>query len=185
MENMKTHKRKRQTAAFTLVEILITMAIMTILFVATGTAFDAAFKNYDANTKINSINTTHRNINHQFTSSIRSAWNDPDIAAISVSSSGNTLSFTDSGGRFIEYIYDVDQEKLTIQIDGGTPATLLENITPIDAATDIFSLSYPPASDGFSAGTVSKVTINFKTTYQNMSKNISVAAVPRNIVFGR
>ena len=177
--------RHRRRAGFTLIEILITMTIMTLLFVATGTAFDAAFKNYDANTTMNTINTTHRNINHQFTAAIRSSYNDPEDFLISVSSDGNTLNFTDSSKRDITYLYIANDKTLSAIIDSGAPAVILENVEPINSTTDIFSLSYPPVSEGFPAGTVSKVSMNFKTSYSDMTKNISIAAVPRNVVFSR
>ncbi len=176
---------RRKNSGFTLIEILITMAIMTILFVATGAAFDAAFKNYDTNTNINTINTLHRNFSHQFSSIIRSAYNDPDIALITVSTDGNSLSLTDADARDIVYQYNANEQKLTIQIDSGTPAILLENVIPIDPAIDIFSLSYPPLADGFPSGTVTKVSLNFAVSQSGITKNMSIAAVPRNIVFSK
>ena len=170
---------------FTLIEILITMAIMTVLFVATGTAFDAAFKNYDANNALNTVNVTHRNITHQLTSYIRSAYNDPVEGTIEVSSNGNTLSFTNTVPQDIIYQYNDDSKSISMQIDAGTPSTILENVVPIDETTDIFTLYYPPASDGFPDGTVAKVAINFTISYAGITKDISVAAVPRNVVFGK
>lgn len=177
-------KYKRSASGFTLIEILIVMAIVATLFAAVGMAFDAAFKNYDANTEMNSLNTSHRNMMHQICSTIRTAWNDPDVASISVTTDGNRLTLTDSSGRVLGYRYIPQSVKMVVSVDGGAEATLMDNISQVDAVTDIFSTS-PPTESGFAVGTVGKVMINFRSSQGDNSKVISMAVVPRNILYSK
>ena len=178
-----TVKRKTHNAGFTMIELLITLALMAMIFLAVGSAFDAAFTNYEVNSEYNSVNMSHRNIIHQITAAVRTAWNDPDEAEITVTMDGNSLSLTDSTGREILYRYEPDLASLLVSIDGGDEYLMLENVEPVDAGTDIFRLEDPPVGSGFVEGTVGKVIISFRVSSNGMSKVISTAAIPRNILY--
>ncbi|MBN2064465.1 MAG: prepilin-type N-terminal cleavage/methylation domain-containing protein [Sedimentisphaerales bacterium] len=178
---MKTSNKHK---AFTLVELLITLAIMAVIFVAVGTAFDAAFKSYDINHQVNKVNTSHRNIVHLLGSSLRTAWNDPAIQTINVTDEGKELSFTDSNGRVMVYRFDPESNCLMVSVDGSDESVVLDNISQ-NSSTPIFDLEYPPLASGFAAGTVSKVVINFSSSYDGMNKTIATSVIPRNIIYGK
>ncbi len=178
-------KHTKINKGFTLIELLISLAIMAILFVAIGTAFDTAFKNYDSNVAMNKAETVHRNILHQLSSSLRTAFNDPDIAMITVSDGGNILAFTDASAKQMQYRYDPETSQLLLSIDGSDEYVLLDNISLVSETTDIFTLVPPPLGSGFDDGTVGRVEINFRSDQGSVSKVVSTAVIPRNIVYGQ
>lgn len=178
-------KKTSINKGFTLVELLISLAIMAILFVAIGSSFDMAFKSYEANTSMNDLNMVHRNIIHQLSSAIRTAYNDPEIATIEVSLDGNTLSLTDSNARELQYRYSPDTSQLLVSIDGGDEYVVLENISPVNSSTKVFILRNPPLGSGLASGTVGRVEINFRSTHNEIDKVISTAVIPRNVIYSR
>jgi len=177
----RTHCR---AAGLSLVEVLISLAIVAMLLTATGIAFDAALKNYKINHDMASVSVSARNALYQMTSTIRSAWNldpatDPDDA-IYVAVDGMSCSLRDSSDREIIYRYDDASRELQVNIDGAAQwYVMVENVFPVMLGDSIFTATYTP--DGL---LVSRVEIRFQVSQEGLSRTISAAAVPRNILYG-
>ncbi len=177
--------RRRRCRGLSLVEILISLAITALLLIATATAFDAALKSYKANHDLAMVSVSARNSLHQMCSLMRSAWNDPDVATIDVSTDGTECSFTDASDRDIIYRYDADQQRMEVNLDGSADwYVLMENVVPIEEGEHIFASS-PPLVEGFAPGTVGRLEVRFKVNQCNASRPVSMAVVPRNVVYAQ
>jgi len=174
--------RFRRNAGLSLVEILIALAITALLITATAVAFDAAFRSYETNHDLAMAGMSARNSLYQMTALIRSAWNDPDIAAIDVNADGSELSFTDANGRNLIYRYNPTAHALELNIDGAaTWYSLVENVAPLAADQPVFNIAL--AGPDYPAGTVGTVYVQCKTTSGSVTKPICSAVVPRNILY--
>jgi len=182
----KTVKRtgyRRRCAGLSLVEILIALSITALLLGATAVAFDAALTSYKANHDMAMASMGMRNCLYQMSSLIRSAWNDPDYDIIDVSTDGKEIAFVDASGREIIYQYDETSRQLKVNIDGGAQwYILLDNVHPVSDGDMIFSAT-DPEFGSFQDGTVGCVEIRFKRIEGDVTRGVSTAVVPRNIVY--
>lgn len=173
----------RRAAGLSLVEVLISLAIVALLLTATGIAFDAALDNYKINQDMASVSVAARNSLYQMTSTIRSAWNlapaeDPN-AAIDVPVDGRSCELLDADGRVVIYRYNTATQELQVNIDGDAKwYVMVENVFPITVGESIFTATYTPDD------LVSRVEIRFQVSQEGLSRTISAAAVPRNILYG-
>ena len=185
-------KWRRRCTGLSLVEVLIALAIAALLMTAVAMAFDAAFTSYKVNHDIAMSNMAARNSLYQITSTIRSAWNDPqyDIGGgvtedrgIYVNSDGTECSFIDATGREIVYRYDAAAQQLKVNIDSGSKwYVYMNNVSPVAAGTPIFAATEPVFA-GFPPGTVGRVDIRFKVTEGTVAREVSASVVPRNLVY--
>lgn len=178
----RTRHRRR---GISLVELLLSLAIAALILAATAAAFDAAFNSYQVNHEIATTGMTARNGLHQMTSTIRSAWNDPDVATIDVDEdTGNRCSLVDADGRDIIYRYDPINTQLEVSVDDPDKwYVMMENVYPISADKPIFAAA-PPEGD-FAEGTLGQVEIHFKIIQGNTSRAVSATAVPRNVIYSQ
>ena len=171
-----------RAAGLSLTEVLISLAIVAMLLTATGIAFDAALNNYKINHDMASVSVAARNALYQMTSTIRSAWNldpvtDPGYE-IDVAVDGLSCTLRDSSDRVVIYRYDEDADELQVNIDGAADwYVMVENVFPVTVGENIFTASYN--DDGL----VSRVEMRFQVSQVDVSRTISAAAVPRNILY--
>jgi len=175
---------RRRCAGLSLVEILIALSIAAMLLGATAVAFDAALTTYKANHDMAMASMGMRNCLYQMTSSIRSAWNDPDYDIIDVSTDGKEITFVDASGRHVTYQYDETNRQLKVNIAeiGAQWYVLLDNVFPVSVGDLIFTATEPDFGS-FPAGTVGCVEIRFKRIEGDVTRGVSTAVVPRNIVY--
>ncbi len=174
----------RRKRGLSLVEVLISLSIIALLLVATGTAFDAAFSSYQENHDMATVSVSARNALYQMTNTIRSAWNtdptiDPDNA---IYVTDTTCELRNASGNVINYRYNDQETRLEVSDDGETNwYTMVENVFPVSTAEEdqaIFVES--PGLDG----NVARVEIRFMVSQDGLSRTVSAAAVPRNVLFG-
>jgi len=183
--NNNRSRQFRRRAGLSMVELLLALSITAILLTATAAAFNAAFTNYKVNNELTTASMSSRNAVYQMCATIRSAYNDPDdpnAAVIEVSSDGTECSMLDANGRDIVYHYSSTEKKLQISIDGSQWYTMVENVTPVDAVTPIFT-AFAPDNQQFPAGTIGRVEICFKVTINGLTNPITASAVPRNVIY--
>jgi prepilin-type N-terminal cleavage/methylation domain-containing protein len=176
--------RSRRERGLSLVEVLISLSIVALLLVATGTAFNAAFTSYKENHDMATVSVSARNALHQMTSTIRSAWNtdptvDPDDA---IYVTDTTCELRNASGDIINYRYNAGEEKLEVSNDGEANwYTMVENVYPVSTdPNDQAIFVETPGLDG----NVGRVEIRFMVSQDGLSRTVSAAAVPRNVLFG-
>ena len=172
-----------RAAGLSLTEVLISLAIVALLLTATGIAFDAALDNYKINHDMASVSVAARNALYQMTSTIRSAWNldpatDPGYE-IDVPVDGLSCALRDSSDRAIIYRYDEDSRELQVNVEGAAEwYVMVENVFPVTVGESIFTATYTPDD------LVGRVELRFQVSQEGVSRTISAAAVPRNILYG-
>lgn len=177
------NRRRYGCKAIALFELLISLAIGSLLLTATAVAFEAAFTSYKVNNELAAVSISSRNALHQMCGTIRSAWNDPEVDTIDVNADGTECSLVDANGRSLIYRYSAVDRELQVNLNGSAQWHLMvDNVDPIAANEPIF-IAFDPVTPGFPEGTVGLVEIQFKITGKNISQPVIGSAVPRNIVF--
>ena len=186
MKRQKSNSLRRR--GLSLAEVMIALTIMAMLIVATGTAFDAAFSNYKSNHDLANVSVAARNALHQMTTSLRSAWNldsavDPDYA-IDIYKDAVTddefCAFRDADLRDVIYRYDKSDNQLLVSIDDPTKEyVMVDDVYPVPGGDpSIFTATDGPDNN------VARVEIRFMVAREGLTRTVSAAAVPRNILFG-
>jgi len=171
-----------------MVEILIALAIAALLLTATAVAFDAAFKSYRSNYEMSIAGVSSRNALYQICSTIRSAWNDPAVDIIDVSSDGNQCSLVDANGWDVEYRYEPTSLQLQVRVDRNDGHgwsdwfVMIDDVARLAVGEDIFVV-IDPEDPTFPSGTVGKIIIRFRIVREGAQQTLTAAAVPRNIIY--
>jgi len=177
------HHLRRCRAGLSLVEILVALSIAALLLTATAAAFDAALHSYKVNYDTTMVNVAARNSLYRMCNSLRSAWNDPDYDTIDVNVDGTECEFVDAAGRDIIYRYDDTNKQLQMNLNGGEQwYVLVENVEPISVGDAVFTSTN---AAGFPPGTVGQVEMRFRIEHGDITRAISAAAVPRNVIYAR
>jgi prepilin-type N-terminal cleavage/methylation domain-containing protein len=185
MDSRGRRRTRRRARGLSLVEVLISLAIMALLLTATAVAFDAAIGNYRTNHDLATVSVSARNALYQMCSTIRSAWNDPNSAdtTMTVNTAGTQCTMKDSADRDIIYRYDSNSKQLQVNVNGsGNWYTLVENVYPVTVGDRIFTESEPETGK-FPAGTVGRIEIRFMVSQAGVCRTISASAVPRNVLY--
>lgn len=190
---MNTYKNKKRICAghrssgLSLIEVLLSITIMALLLTATAVAFDAAFKSYKVNHDLATVSVSARNALYQMSATIRSAWNDPAVDTIDISADGTECSLVDAAGRAIIYRYVEADKQLKINLNSGTDwFVLVDNVYPVTVGEQIFTATSEQGdilSGAVTAQKLSQVEIRFMVTQEGLSRTISAAAVPRNMIY--
>ena len=137
----RSHHRARP--AFTLVELLIGLAIGAVLLLAMAASMKASVDSFTANQI--SADTLQRariamlrisqelraGTDHLPTTSARQT---SFLAGTTVTDTG--ISFTNDRGEAVRYTYDSNAHTLTVQINGGTARRLASHVTGFDVRMD-------------------------------------------------
>lgn len=164
-----------------LVEVLLSLAITALLLTATAVALEAAIQNYSANSNLSMASITTRNMLHQMTSTLRSAWNTP-AHPIVTDEDAQECGLKDQTGQDVIYAYNATSHQLRVNINGADEwYTLVDNVYPITADTPIFTSTL--ADSPFPSGTVAKVEIRFKVVQGCTERAVSASVVPANVLY--
>lgn len=158
-------KANRFGRAFSLVEVLIALAVTAILLVSIATAFKASVVNYRENEDIFKTVNAARQTLVRITNDLRTA------TAAAVSEPANQCSLITSQGANIAYRYDSDDNKLYL-VTGGNSYVLCDSVTAMSFSKDI-------ATDEFGVDFVKSVQISITISSGNNSRTVSAAALLR------
>ena len=160
----RLHQASR--AGFTLVEILISLAISAMMLTAIAAAFNASAMNYAANEEMYEVINSGRQALTRMTSELRTGY-----AVEPAAPAGRCEFYTADGANTI---YELNGTNLRVQKDGGTPRVLCNNVT---AAT----FTKTPTDDGMDC---KSVQISLTVRSGNFERTFSAAAViRRNLAF--
>ncbi len=159
-------KNKKTKKGFTLVELLVALAITALIITSVAFAISASAKNYNENEDLFLISCRAQQALSRLTTHLRTAMVDPTNIG---DTSSCTLLFDD--GSSITYHYDADSDELYVQ-EGGNDYLLCNNIT---AMTIIRDNSTP-------SGDVKSVQVMMTLTCGNTVKTFSAAAAIRKVI---
>jgi len=149
---------------FTIVELLLALAIASILLAAVATAFNASIINYRENEDIFKAINSARGALLRITSQLRTA------DAVDPTSPANECTLITAGGDDVTYQYNNGDNKLYL-IDNlsGSNYVLCDNVTAM-------SFTKTPTDDGTDC---KSVQISITVARGNAQRKISAAAVIR------
>jgi prepilin-type N-terminal cleavage/methylation domain-containing protein len=147
--------QKNSKKAFTIVEILLALAVGAMLITAITIAFNAAALNYRDNQAIAESVNTSRQFLYKITEQLRTA----DINSIS----NNVCNFTASDGQELTYYYDANDSCIYLT-QNSTDYTVCENVN---------SLSFQQYPTGADADDVEKVQVNISISQNGETRDFS------------
>jgi len=169
MQNTKYKKRDtKYETGFTIVELLLALAIASILLATVATAFNASIINYRENEDIFKVINSARGALFRLTSQLRTA------DAVDPTSPANECTLITSGGDDITYRYNNADNKLYLitNDDLSDPDYVLcDNVTAMTFTKDTVIVE--------SIEKVRSVQVSITVACGNVQKKISAAAVVR------
>jgi prepilin-type N-terminal cleavage/methylation domain-containing protein len=155
-------KRHHGQSAFTLIEVLLSLAILGILLAALGTAFNASAMNYRENRNLSEAMNTARMATDKMVTLIRTGQPDPtDTAA-------NTCRLVTADGTDMTFSYNSTQKKLYCVI-GGANHVLCDNVT---------AMTFSKTLSG-DADCVTRVLMSMTVQVGDVSKTVTSAVLVR------
>ena len=163
-----TNRPNKFTAGFTIVEILIALAITGVLLGALAVAFNASIINYRENEDIFKVVNSSRQALFRITTQIRTGLVDPN----DVTNQGRCKLLCADNSE-ITYRYDSEDNNLYLHDhDTDTDYVLCDNV---DAMTFKKNNDTP-------TGDVKSVQISMTVTSDNIQRTVSAAAVVRKVL---
>ncbi len=152
----------KSAAGFTMVELLIALAVMGILLAAVAVAFNASFKNYQENEDIfKSVNKARQAL-YRITSQLR------DANSVNLNSPTNECAIETAEHNFETYRYNNDDSKLYLDVSGHS-YVLCDNVVAM-------TFTKTPTADGVE---VKSVQISMTVASGDTQRTISAAAAVR------
>ena len=139
--------RPRVDSGFTLIELMVSIAIGLVVLASVATTFTSQTRAYSAQEQINQMEQNLRGALDIMTREIKMAGYRPNggtvTGVVSYSSTSLTIQAdvdgngtllasgtgSDTANEQIAYVYDSVNKKITRQVGGGTATTLAENIS--------------------------------------------------------
>ena len=161
MYNSKTKKR----SGFTLVEILIALAVLGLLMAAVAVAFNASAINYAANRDMFQAMSTARQAMMRITSDLRTA------TAVLDSEPATQCSMNTADGRNITYQFNAGENILyLVDNDAAASYVLCRNVT---------AMAFGRTASVDDPLIIKSVILSMTVTVGNESQSVSSAAVIR------
>jgi len=152
-------------SAFTLVEMLICLAVVGVILTAVAIAFDACVANYEANKGISDSIIKANQALSRITADLRCAW------PVQPDEPNNQCSMFTAEGKNITYLFNQGEGKLYL-VDNGTATSYV-------LCEDISSAVFDRALDPCDPGKVTSVQIILTVGTGNFARDACAAAVIR------
>lgn len=120
-------KTNRSQVGFTLVEVLVSLAISALLLVSLALAFNASAMNYQENQETVEVVSSARQALTRMTTQLRTG------GSISLGDSNSVCAFDTSGGQSISYEYESSDDTLYL-VDDDVQIVLCQNVTALNFA---------------------------------------------------
>ena len=157
----------KKIKGFTIVELLISLAITAMIMVSVAFALNASFDNYGENKKIYQAVNNGRQALTRITTEMRTALVDANTA----NQSACTLILPDTS--IITYRYESDESKLYLN-SGGNDYLLCDNVT---------AMTFKKSQDRLPSVTdVTSVVISMTVQAGDVSQTLSAAAIIRKVL---
>ena len=167
---LNTKYKTRDTSCedgFTIAELLIALAITSILLVAVAVAFNASITNYRENEDIFKAVNNARQAMFRVTSQLRTGLVDPNVL------SEDRCKLLCADGSTVTYRYDNTDNKLYLyDHDTGNDYVLCDNVTAMTFRKD----------NSTPTGDVRSVQISMTVVSGNFQRTVSAAAVVRKVL---
>jgi prepilin-type N-terminal cleavage/methylation domain-containing protein len=161
-------KHNINKTGFTIAELLVALAISSLLLTAVAFAFQSSMMNYKENEDIFKVTNSARQALFRMTTQLRTANAIDDLAP------NNQCTFITSDGENITYDYrNADNKLYLITNSDGSEYVLCDNVTAMTFALETFV----DPEDGFTK--VKSVQMSMTVVNGNIEKTISAAAVIR------
>ncbi|MBN1804200.1 MAG: type II secretion system protein [Sedimentisphaerales bacterium] len=166
--------KKTCSNGFTLIEVLISLAIVGMLLAAVTVALQASVMNYTENEKVFKNINTARQALVRMTTQIRTAGYDVNgvCQAVDQSFPVHQCNLNTNSGENITYEYRAADNKIYLIKDGYPPYTLCDNVT---AAEFIKT----PAADGINS---KSIRISITVSQGGVEQKLVAAAVVRKVL---
>ncbi|HUT28154.1 MAG TPA: prepilin-type N-terminal cleavage/methylation domain-containing protein [Sedimentisphaerales bacterium] len=165
-------KSDKAAAGFTIIELLLALAITALLLSAAAVAFNASISNYEENEQIfNAINKGRQALTRMTTELRTAGYHDPVIGLVAVDplAPGHQCNFrTATGGDFTYEFRSAVSKLYLINNDTGQEYTLCDNVTAATFTKD-------PTGDG----DCKSVQISLTVQSGNLQRKLSAAVVMR------
>lgn len=161
-------EQKKYSFAFTIVELLLVLALTGILLAGMAVAFNASMTNYRQNEQIFKSISNARQALFRITTQIRTGYVDPtDI------SNEHECRVLCADGTELKYWYDSANNRLYLRdIDSSSDYVLCEGVTAMSFKKD----------NSTTSGDVKSVQISMTVQFGTVQRTLSAAAVVRKII---
>jgi len=161
-------KMRKLMTGLTIVELLVAMAITTLLIVAVAVAFNASVINYQENEDIFKTINNARQVLSRITRDIRTGLVDPNDVA-----SQDRCKLMRDDGSTVTYQYNNAEQKLYLHDhDDNTDYLLCDNVTAMTFTKD----------NSTETGDVKSVQISITVSSGDLERTVSAAAAVRRVV---
>jgi len=159
-------RNTKHNRGFTIVEMLIALAITAILLTAIAVAFNASIINYTENQNIFKAINSVRQALSRITTQVRTGMVDPNNI-----SDQTRCKVLCADGSTVTYRYESGAQKLYLNT-GGTDHLLCDNVTAMTFKKD----------NGTPTGDVKSVQISMTVVSGDVRQTVSAAAVVRKVL---
>ena len=128
------------TRAYTVVEIMVAVAVFSISALALATIFLFSIRSYAAMANYSVLDQKNRQAMDQLTFEIRQARS---VVGYSSNSTSSSLTITNGDGLRVTYTFDSPNQRVTRSVSGGGNTTLLTNCALLN-----FNLYMRPPTNG-------------------------------------
>jgi len=165
-------KPDNSIVGFSIVELLIALAIIALLLAAVAAAFNSSIINYRENEDVFKTINSARQALFRITSQLRTA------NAVDPNSPNNECALITAGGDDITYRYDNGDNKLYLDSNGNS-YVLCDNITAMtftkDTTTEMIDVNGVPTPMTYTRSVQTSITVQSG----NVQRTVSAAAVLR------
>jgi prepilin-type N-terminal cleavage/methylation domain-containing protein len=169
-------KPQKTNSAFTIIELLLALAITAMLLTAAAVAFNASIKNYQENENIfNAINKARQAL-FRITTQLRTA------DAVATDDPNNECSFITADSKAITYRFNSADDKLYLVTDDDlldSDYVLCDNVVDMTFTRDTFTEIEDVNGVPTSVTKVRSVQTSMTVQSGNLQRKLSAAAVIR------